>query len=294
MYELKLNFKPLLKQLEIYTKREAHGALSGSYLSKIKGRGLEFDSFREYNPNDDASRIDWKASIRAQHTLVRDFREERNVEVVFILDVSSSMCYGSIDKSKAEYAAELVAALSFAILRAGDSIGLIMFSSKVVKEIPSMSGLQQYYNILKTLGNPTLYEGGFDFENVIMHAMGKLKKGAVIIFISDFIGLKPGWETSIRTAMKKFDVIALMIRDPLDNELPSGIGRVAISDPFTENNVLFDSDKIKEKYSGINRDFIKSVNNSFMNSGGGFIMLSTEKPFTNDITRFFIRRQRVK
>ena len=193
MYELKLNFKPILKQLEIYTKKEESTMLSGGYLSSIKGKGLDFDTFREYSTADDASRIDWKASVRAQKLLLREFREERNLEVVIIVDISSSMCYGSIEKSKAEYAAEISAAISFAILRAGDAVGMLMYSDHVASELRANSGIKQYYTILKLISNPKVYEGKFNFNSLIRYADEKFKKGTVIILISDFIGLKQGW-----------------------------------------------------------------------------------------------------
>jgi len=294
MYELKLNFKPLLKQLEIYTKKEAQGSLSGSYLSRIKGRGLEFDSFRQYTSADDASRIDWKASIRAQELLIKEFMEERNVEVIFLLDVSSSMCYGSIEKSKSEYAAELIAALTFAILRAGDSVGLVMFTDKIVKEIPANSGSKQYYIVLKALSNPNFYEGNFDLNSVITNVVRKLRKGAVVIVVSDFIGLKSEWENLVRLASKKFDFIGIMIRDPLDNEMPFGIGPVVISDPYSNEEIAFDGDRIKDNYSKINIDTIKALHNTFIRSGGGFLQLTTNSPFTNQITIFFKERKRLK
>jgi uncharacterized protein (DUF58 family) len=291
MYELKLNFKPIQKKLDIYTRKQAQNALSGEYLSATKGQGLEFDSFREYCMNDDASRIDWKASMRAQKTLIREFREERNLEVVFVLDVSSSMCYGSTQESKSEYAAEVLAAISFAVLRAGDSIGLIMGSDRIVKQVPANQGSRQYYYLLKAISNPSNYEGKFDFEFFGRTIVSKLKKGTIVIFISDFIGLKEGWRSIIAMLSNKFEFISIMVRDPLDDNIPQGIGKAVISDPFSKHELLFDSEEIRTKYAEYNRNFIRDVNSTVVGHAGRFLYLNTSEPFLNKVNEFFKRKR---
>lgn len=294
MYELKLNFKPILKQLEIYTKKEAASMLSGGYLSSVKGKGLEFDSFREYVPSDDASRIDWKASVRSQKTLVREFREERNLEVIIVLDVSSSMCYGSTEQSKAEYSAELAAAIAFAILRAGDAVGLLMYSDRAAAEIKANFGIKQYYTMLKEISSPKFYEGKFDFASLMKYINEKFKKGTVIIFISDFIGLKQGWQESLKVACRKFEFIGISVRDPLDDSMPPGIGKVVVSDPFSGEELMFDAEEISARYAKINQEFMKSLDNAFIENRGSILNLSTDKPFMNKTNEFFIARKKWK
>jgi len=293
MYELKLNFRPILKQLEIFTKKEVSGYLSGGYLASVKGKGLDFDSFREYSPFDDASRIDWKASVRAQKLLVREFREERNIEVMIVLDVSSSMCYASTPpQSKAEYAAEVASAVVFGILRAGDSVGLLMYSDHAASELKPNSGLKQYYNILRQIINPQYYEGKFDFKGLMDYLNRKFKKGTVIIFISDFIGIGNNWQDMIRVACKKFEMIGICVRDPMDNWLPEGVGKVVVSDPFSGQQLMFDSDQIRARYEKINREFLTELDRVFTESGGSLLQLTTDKPFVNMLTEFFIKRRK--
>ncbi|MEM3370540.1 MAG: DUF58 domain-containing protein [Candidatus Woesearchaeota archaeon] len=293
MYELKLNFKPILKQLEIFTKKEISGYFSGGYLSSVKGKGMDFDSFREYSPFDDASRIDWKASVRAQKLLVREFKEERNLEVVIVLDVSSSMCYTSTpSQSKAEYAAELASAIAFGILRAGDSVGLLMYSDHPAAELKANSGIKQYYNLLRQLSNPKLYEGKFNFKELMDYLNKKFKKGTVIILISDFIGLKPGWQDLIRVACKKFEMIGICVRDPMDNSIPEGIGKIVISDPFSNDQLMFDSEKIRGKYEKLNKEFLFELDKVFTESGGSLLQLLTSQHFVHRVNEFFIKRKK--
>jgi len=130
--ELKLDLSEGIKRLKILTTQIVNTKFVGGYKSVFKGRGLEFKDYRPYTPDDDASTIDWKASVRANKLFVRDFEEERNLNVFFLVDVSSSMVYGSIDKLKIEYVGELTAALSFVVLNAGDSVGFALFSDRIV------------------------------------------------------------------------------------------------------------------------------------------------------------------
>ena len=140
MEELKLNLKPLIKKLEVSTKRGFIDILTGSYKSSFKGKGLDFEGYRSYISGDDASLIDWKATLRSQDLLIKVLTEERNVNIIFLVDVSSSMSFASIDKLKNEYAAELVASLSFAAIQAGDSVGLVMFNDKITSANKRVSG----------------------------------------------------------------------------------------------------------------------------------------------------------
>ena len=294
MYELKLNFKPLMKKLEVVSKKEIFGGMfSGSYTSKFKGKGLEFYGFREYTPADDASRIDWKASLRANKLLVKEFTEERAVNVVFAVDVSSSMSYSSIAKLKNEFAAELTASIAFSILKSGDSIGLLMFTDQVRAFLPPKLGKKQYYLMLKMLSNPKLYDGGFDIKKPFMFLTTALRKGSVVILISDFIGLRPGWQQSLDLITKKFDVIGIMVRDPADNTLPERVGPVVVSSPFSDEELLFDPDRVREDYERLTRAERAFVKQEFMKRKCSFLELQTNEPFQLKVERFFKQRYKL-
>jgi uncharacterized protein (DUF58 family) len=293
MYEFNVNLKPLLKQMEIFSKKDiSGGGFAGGYTSVFKGRGLEFEGYREYTQTDDASLIDWKASLRSNELLVKEFAEERNVNVVFAFDVSSSMSYASTKKLKNEYAIELIASIAFSILRAGDSIGLLMFSDKVKHYLKPALGQKQYYVIVKSLLNPKLYEGGFELSTALSFLIANLKKGSIVILVSDFIGLKPGWQRVLDIAVKKFDIIGIMVRDPVDNELPIKVGPVVISDPFSEDELLIDPDFIKQKYDNYTKNERAIIKEEFLKRRCGFIELTTDKPFEDEVLKFF--KQRVK
>src|SRR3989338_7011118 len=143
--ELKLDLSEGIKRLKILTNRIINTRFIGGYKSVFKGKGLEFEDYRPYTTHDDASTIDWKASVKSNQLLVREFVEERNLNTFFLIDVSSSMVYGSIDKLKVEYAAEVAAALSYVILNSGDSMGFALFNDKIVKNVLPAQGVVQYH-----------------------------------------------------------------------------------------------------------------------------------------------------
>jgi uncharacterized protein (DUF58 family) len=257
MKELNLNLKPLIKRLEMHTKKGVVGILSGSYRSRFKGKGLDFEGYRTYDTNDDASNIDWKATLRSQDILVKVLTEERNVNIIFLIDVSSSMSFTSVEKLKNEYAAELVASMAFAATRVGDSVGLAMFTDKIVKFLPPNMGSRQYFMIISSLSNPELYDGKFDFKKVMEQINSSFKKGAILIIVSDFIGLGEGWEKYLKAASEKFEIIGIMVRDPRDYEMPDDVGQIIVSDPYSEKEILIDTSEIKQKYEEVVKEQVK-------------------------------------
>ncbi|MFH0978259.1 MAG: DUF58 domain-containing protein [Candidatus Woesearchaeota archaeon] len=288
--ELKLNLKPMMKKFEVSMKNNMMGELTGDYLTAIKGRGLEFEGFRPYSINDDASQIDWKATLKAQQVLVKKYIEERNITVIILFDVSNSMLFASTDKMKAEYSAELIASISFAALQAGDYVGLIMFNEGIVNVSPPMMGKRQYYMLTTKLSNPQMYGGGFDLGKALRYLTGYLKKQAIVIIVSDFFGLKGEWERELTVASSKFDFMAIVVRDPHDLTIPEDVGQVVIKDPFSEREMVVDSRNIKAAFERIAKQEQEKVLNVLKLHRIPFLSLTTDKPFVNPVTSFLKTR----
>jgi len=292
MEKLKIDVGKIIKKLEIITKELVTSRVIGNYKSVFRGEGLEFDSYRDYSIIEDAENIDWKASLRAGKLLIKEYVEERNLEVFFLVDISSSMIYGSIKKLKSEYAAEVVASLAYATLKAGDSVGLALFNDQVVKEIPVSKEKNQFYILSKTLINPYLYGGGYDLANALKFLISYLRRNVVVIIISDFIGLRGEWRKYLEIAASKFDVIGMMIRDPADRDLPYEEHPVILSDPFSNDQLLVVASKIKAEYSAHVREQENAIKKTFLEVGSDFILLVTNKPFTSDLIGFFRKRKK--
>ena len=292
--ELKLDLSEGIKRLKILTTQIVNTKFVGGYKSVFKGRGLEFEDYRPYTPNDDASLIDWKASIRSNKLFIREFVEERNLNVFFLIDVSSSMVYGSIDKLKIEYVGEIAAALSFVVLNAGDSIGFALFSDRIVKYVPPAIGFVQYHNLVSTLVNPNYYGGKYDLNEALKFTLSALKEASIVMVISDFIGLKNDWERYIKMIAKKFDLIGIMIRDPRDKTLPECNSQVILEDPFSNKQILVRPETIEEDYRKYVVRQEQLVKNVFLKAGANFLDLTTNQDFIRPITSLFIRRSRSK
>ena len=291
MYRMNLNVLSLVKKLEIALKILVETGISSRYRSIFKGKGLEFEDYRTYGPGDDAKMIDWKASARANQTLIKQFKEERNLDVYFLFDVSNSMVFGSTEKLKNEYAAELVAALGHFILKIGDNVGLLMFNDRVVHVLPSGGGTAQFYLLLRSLVNPEVYGGSYNLSQGIDFVSKLVRKKSLLFIVSDFIGVEDGWYDSVKLATAKFDIIGIMIRDPRDRQLPKGVGHVVISDPYTNKTMLIYPDEVGSDYERYAKVDEKQVRKGFLNNNADFIEITTEQPFVKPLINFFKRRE---
>ena len=286
-----LKVKNLVTQLDIVTKGLTTSRMIGNYKSAFKGSGLEFEGFRKYQPDDDSSLIDWKASVRTNGLLVKEFREERNLTIYFLFDTSASMLFGSTDKLKSQYGAEVIASMAFASMQNDDSIGIGMFNDKIVRGIRPESGERQYYFLLGSLTNQKFYGGGFDFSKACDFVLQFLEGGSLLIIVSDFIGLQKGWEKYVKEISSKFDVIAVMVRDPRDRELPDDVGDVVIGDPFGDEKLSLHPKSIKDEYTKYVKKQEFQLEDFFKRAGAEFLSLSTDKDFVNPLIKMFKGRE---
>ncbi len=292
MEKLRIDVSEIIKKLEIVTKGLVSTRIVGSYKSVFKGRGLEFEEYKDYVPGDDASLIDWKSSKKANKLLIKKLEEERNLNIFFLIDVSSTMVCSSIEKLKSEYAAEFVASLSYVTLNAGDSVGFALFSDKVIKKLPPGRSRHQFYTILKNLANPLFYEGDYDLGDALKFAMSFLERGSILIIVSDFIGLKGEWQRYLEIASGKFDVIGVMIKDPTDAILPEDSHQVMMGDPIFERQLLVVPNDIRDRYERYVREQKMRIKRIFLETNCDFIELFTNKPFLGEVIKLFEKRAR--
>ena len=288
--KLKLDIKSLVKKLDISTKTLTTSGLMGGYKTSFKGTGLEFEEFRRYNIGDDASLIDWRASVKSDDLLIKTFNEERSLDVFFLLDVSNSMLFGSTNKLKCQYAAEVVASMAFAVMNSDDNIGLGMFSNKMITRIYPNAGEKQYYSVLNQLVDLNLYGGEYDLGEALKFIVPFLQRSSILIIVSDFIGLKGEWKKYLKMACSKFDVIAIMIKDPRDRELPMDVGDIVISSPYSQEKITIKPEMLKEEYETYVREEEKQLEFIFENNMADFLLLTTDKPFVTPIVKLFKKR----
>lgn len=290
--KLRIDVVSLLQKIEIILKILVDTQIVSRYRSVFKGRGLEFEDYRAYTTQDDASRIDWKASTRANQLLVKLFREERELDVYILLDASSSMIFGSTEKLKLEHAAEVAAAFAYTVIEAGDKAGLVMFNDKISKIVPASVGKKHFQILLSSLVNPNFYGGGYNLQKAMNFIMRISKKRGLVIIISDFIGLEKGWEKALKLSTVKFDVIGIMVRDPRDQVMPKeDVGQFVIQDAYSESSLLIDPKKIAEgyaKYAKREEEVLKRV---FLNCNADLVTISTDESFIKPLIEYFIMRR---
>ncbi|MGV8169693.1 MAG: DUF58 domain-containing protein [Candidatus Nanoarchaeia archaeon] len=290
--ELNIDLTPRMNKIDVNSRRDVLSmSLQGELSTAFKGRGIEFAGFRKYQYGDDASLIDWKASLRSKEILIREFEEYKNFTVFFLFDVSDSMLFSSHEKLKCEYTAEVIYTLADAMNKAGDSVGMAMFNTDFVNKIAPFIGTEIMNNLRYNLLNKENYGGGFDFKKALLMAKSFLQGKAVLIIFSDFIGLAPGWEKYVQMMSQDFELVAIMIRDPRDRELPADVGQLMLKDPYTGENIYIDTKAVSELYKKevlSQEEYIKYI---FKRSRGDFLLLTTDdEDYTRKLISFFQMR----
>lgn len=206
-----------VKQIEIRTRGIVNEVFSGEYHSVFKGRGMEFSEVREYQVGDDVRSIDWNVSARFGHPFIKIFEEERELTVMLLVDLSGSLVFGSVDKTKQQIAAELSAILALSALKNNDKVGLILFTDQIEKFIPPKKGKSHSLRIIREVlsfepqGNRTNLKSALEYFN---HT---IKKKAIVFLISDFYDI--GYERILKIVGKKHDLIGIVLSDPREKEI---------------------------------------------------------------------------
>lgn len=279
-------FIALLQNKAGYASSEVTaGRAPASPLSKEKG--TFFTGYREYTPSDDSTLIDWKASMRAQKLLIKKFEILKMMDLIFALDVSSSMLFSSTEKSKAEYAAEVVASLAYAALNLGNKVGLVMFNDNVVGEVIPDAGVEQIQMITDQLSKVDLYGGGFSLNAVLNHLQQVVTNETQIVIVSDFIGLEKDWESHLGMMKQGMSIVGIMVRDPMDYSLGNFTAdTLNIGDPFSEKKLTIHLEEAKKSYEIKAKQIAEGIKTKFRFLNAPFIPLITNKDFEDPFLQF--------
>ncbi len=262
------------------------------YRILFRGKGLEFEGFRKFTPDDDAADIDWKTSARAEKLLVKQYKEERDLRIMFIIDVGSNMVFGSTDKLKCEFVTELVAALSHLIVSSNDKIGFFFFSDAISNFVDCKTGLKHFHYFVDLLSNPVNYGGQTNLNQAIDFAMEYFSKSISSIFIvSDFLSVTPETEKRLTLLSSMFETVLVQVRDPLDISLPDVEGEVVLEDPATNEQVVVNPKVAKveyEKYVEEQQDLVAQI---FNKTQADYLGLTTDKPFAEPLVLFLQERR---
>ncbi|MBI5207593.1 MAG: DUF58 domain-containing protein [Candidatus Firestonebacteria bacterium] len=227
-----------IRRIEIQTNRLVNDVMSGEYHSVFKGRGMEFSGVREYQSGDDIRTIDWNVTARMGHPFVKKFVEERELTVMFLVDMSKSNAFGTYHELKQEIATEICALLAFSAIKNNDKVGLLIFTDKIEKYVPPVKGRKHVLRVIRELlymkpeGKNTDMKMALDYLNKITC------RKTVAFLISDF--LTSGYEKALRIANKRHDLIGISITDPRELSLPD-VGLLSLTDSETGEQILVDT-----------------------------------------------------
>ena len=289
--DISIELMQKIRAIQIKTSHMVTELMAGEYVSAFKGRGMEFNAVREYAPGDDVRLIDWNVTARMDQPFIKEYIEERELNVMLMVDVSSSGEFGSTGKFKNEISAEVASILAFAAIRNNDKIGLIVFSNKIEHYIPPKKGKAHVWNIIRTILNYQP-EGRLTDLNIPLEYLLKIQKRKCIAFlISDFQATN--YETNVKLARQKHDLVAISISDPRERNLPK-IGLINLRDSESGETLLVDTDnremtKLLTSYEREKRGKFKKL---FRSIGVDTIEIDTDGSLVEPIIRYFKIREK--
>ncbi len=280
-----------VRRIEIRTKKLVNDVFSGEYHSIFKGRGMEFEEVREYQPGDDVRVIDWNVTARYGHPFVKTFKEERELTVMILADASSSGDFGTAQRMKGEIAAELCSVLAFSAIKNNDRVGMIIFTDRVEKYIPPKKGSSHVLRLIREVLYFKPQHTRTDI-NCALEFLGRvIKRRSVVFLVSDF--LSSGFEKMLSIANKKHDLIAIKIVDPREIELPD-LGFIELEDAETGEQIIIDT-----KDPEVRKDFQEyalkeksKLERNFRSMDLDYIPILTDRSYVEPLMAFFRVRAR--
>jgi uncharacterized protein (DUF58 family) len=280
-----------IRYIQIYTSKAVNDSLAGEYESVFKGRGMEFDEVREYQIGDEIRSIDWNVTARMGEPYVKLFVEERELTVMFLVDLSASGAFGSTRRIKNEVAAEICALLAFSAIKNNDKVGLIVFTDQIEMFIPPAKGSTHVLRLIRELLNFTPRQTRTDISTAIEYLGRVTNKKSVVFLISDFLG--QGFEKQMRVLGKRHDLIAVSITDPREVKMP-GLGLIQLEDAETGELVLIDtgSAAFRRQYETLGSAQQSRLRELFRSMDVDHIEIVTDRDYVFDLVKFFKTRER--
>ena len=277
-----------VKNLEVKTKNLVEGMESGTYRSRFRGGGIEFSEVREYTAGDDARRIDWNVSARYNDLFVKEFVEEKELNVYVIIDLSASNDFGYL-KSKKELGFEVAASLMFSAIKNNDRVGMGLFTETLEKFIPAKKGKKHMIEILQNLLDYSPKSSKTDIFKSLSQLQSNLKRRSVIFIVSDFISdsfVKP-----LKYLKFKHQIVLVNISDIRESQIPE-IGHVYLEDAESGEQILVNTSdkKFQEQYSMLLKKTREKNEYEMKKSGIDFLNLSNEESFDITFNRYIRNR----
>ncbi|MGQ9661312.1 MAG: DUF58 domain-containing protein [Kiritimatiellia bacterium] len=277
-------------QIRVVTSRLVDEQLAGEYHSVFKGRGLEFEEVREYSMGDDVRSIDWNVTARMGHPFVKRYCEERELTIIFLVDISGSQCFGSGQRTKAEVAAEMTCLLALSAVKNQDKVGLILFSDRIEKCVLPRKGRTAVMRLVREVLAAEETRHGTNIAAALRFLNNVQKKKAVVFLLSDF--MDDNFTRELRTTAQRHDLICCPISDPRESTLPN-VGLIEVEDPENGMLMLLDtsSERVVEAFRQTSEERQRELRETFRRFGIDTIFLDTSRPFFDEVRKLFRQRQ---
>jgi uncharacterized protein (DUF58 family) len=288
----------ILLRLDWNVIRRLDGMLQGDYRSLFYGFGVDFADLREYQPEDDIRYIDWNVTARMDTPYVRQYHEDREVTAWFLLDMSPSVDFGTlqVQTEKRTMLIDFVTVLARLLTRHGNRVGALMFGSQIQHTIPARGGRLQVLRLVNDmLRQPRLPKAPFtNLKSFLTGALNSIKRRSLVFIISDFIS-EPGWEGPLTLLAQRHEVLAIRLYDPREKELPD-VGMVLLEDAETGEQLFVDTHdkKFRKRFAETAGKREMELNTAFKRAGVDVLSLSTDDDLVRQIVRFAKRRQQMR
>lgn len=275
-----------IQSIQLRVRHQVSEAMAGEYTSAFKGRGMEFEEVRAYQPGDDVRSIDWNVTARSGVPFVKEYREERELTVLLVVDVSGSSQFGTTAKFKHEVAAEVAATLAYTAIHSNDKVGLLTFSDQVENYIPPKKGRSHVWRVIRAILQQHSQERATNLGAALDYLGKVLHRRAVIFLISDFLG--ENFDDALRRLAGRHQVVAINISDPRERSFPN-IGFVELEDAESGQRLLLDSGSSAvrrefQKLAGKRQDDLRRL---LASMNVDLVTLSTDKPYVDALVRYF-------
>jgi uncharacterized protein (DUF58 family) len=280
-----------VQRIQIVANRTVNDLFAGQYKSVFRGRGMEFDEVREYQPGDDVRSIDWNVTARAGTPFIKRFCEERELTILFAIDASASGAFGSVERSKLDMVVEVAAMLMFSALKNNDKVGLVTFCDTVLSYYPPRKGKANALHLIRELisvepvTQPTSLAAALEFLNRVQ------KRRAVVFLISDF--LAPPAREAIALCNARHDLIAVTITDPREQALPD-VGFLSLVD--AENGRIVEVDthhpQVRAMFANRAARRAEELSTALRKVGVDELAIHTDEDYLKSLRRFFRMRER--
>ena len=287
-----MNEKEILKKIqriEIFTDRLVNTVFAGEYESVFKGQGITFDEVREYQVGDEIRTIDWNVTARMGQAYIKKYVEERELVMMLVVDMSASTSFGSIDETKAEIAAEIAALLAFSAIKNNDKVGLICFTDTVEHFVAPRKGRRHVLRVVRDILHFQPKQPRTNIEAALAFTDRVLKPHSVVFLISDF--KDTGYEKQLRLSSKQHSLIAIILQDRREVELPN-VGLIELADAESGETMIIDtrSKESRQLYRESNQRVDAERRQIFRANQIDSIHIRTDEPYVKPLIRFFRQR----